>query len=225
METWEVINHVNRYLDQSAPWALAKDPTQQPRLHTVLTYSMETLKIVGVLLFPIMPDATLELLNRIGLAVSATDLLLDRHSAWGTLTPGTATRRGESLFPRIEEQRREEKKEVPHPAPAKPLVSLEDFAKVDLRVAEVVSAEAVTGSDKLLKLEVDLGDRRTVVAGIATHYRPEELVGRQVLVVANLKPVTLRGVRSEGMILVAGSKGELVLIGPERKVSPGSVVK
>jgi len=225
METWEVINHVNRYLDQSAPWALAKDPKQQPRLHTVLTYSLETLKIVGVLLFPIMPDATLELLNRIGLAVSATDLRLDRHSAWGTLTPGTATRRGESLFPRIEEQRREEKKEVPHPAPAKPLVSLEDFAKVDLRVAEVVSAEAVTGSDKLLKLEVDLGDRRTVVAGIATHYRPEELVGRQVLVVANLKPVALRGVRSEGMILVAGSKGELVLIGPERKVSPGSVVK
>ena len=225
METWEVINHVNRYLDQSAPWALAKDPKHQPRLHTVLTYSLETLKIVGVLLFPIMPDATLELLNRIGLAVSATDLRLDRHSAWGTLTPGTATRRGESLFPRIEEQRREEKKEVPHPAPAKPLVSLEDFAKVDLRVAEVVSAEAVTGSDKLLKLEVDLGDRRTVVAGIATHYRPEELVGRQVLVVANLKPVALRGVRSEGMILVAGSKGELVLIGPERKVSPGSVVK
>ena len=225
METWEVINHVNRYLDQSAPWALAKDPKQQPRLHTVLTYSLETLKMVGVLLFPIMPDATLELLNRIGLAVSATDLRLDRHSAWGTLTPGTATRRGESLFPRIEEQRREEKKEVPHPAPAKPLVSLEDFAKVDLRVAEVVSAEAVTGSDKLLKLEVDLGDRRTVVAGIATHYRPEELVGRQVLVVANLKPVALRGVRSEGMILVAGSKGELVLIGPERKVSPGSVVK
>jgi len=225
MEIWEVINQVNRYLDQSAPWALAKDPKQQPRLHTVLSHSLETLKIVGVLLFPIMPDATLELLNRMGLTVSATDLRLDRHTAWGTLVPGTATRRGKSLFPRIEEQRHEEEKEVPAPAPAKPLVSLEDFAKVDLRVAEVVSAAAVPGSDKLLKLEVHLGDRRTVVAGIATHYRPEELVGRQVLVVANLKPVTLRGVRSEGMILVAGSSGELVLIGPERKVSPGSQVK
>jgi methionyl-tRNA synthetase len=225
MEIWEVINHVNRYLDQSAPWALAKDPKQKPRLHTVLTYSLETLRIVGVLLFPIMPDASLELLNRIGLTVSATDLRLDQHSAWGTLKPGTATRRGDSLFPRIEEHPREEKKEVPAPTSAKPLVSLEDFTTVDLRVADVVSAEAVPGSDKLLKLEVDLGERRTVVAGIATHYRPEELVGRQVLVVANLKPVTLRGVRSEGMILVAGSKGELVLIGPERKVSPGSQVR
>lgn len=226
MEIWEVINQVNRYLDQSAPWALAKDPKQRPRLDTVLAYALETLKVVAVLLFPIMPDASLEILNRIGLTVSATDLRLDQHTLWGTLEPGTATRRGESLFPRIEEQRREEKKkEVPAPSPGKPLVSLEDFTKVDLRVAEVVSAEAVPGSDKLLKLEVDLGERRTVVAGIAIHYRPEELVGRQILVVANLKPVNVRGVRSEGMILVAGSKGELVLIGPERKVSPGSVVK
>ena len=112
------------------------------------------------------------------------------------------------------------------PAAAQPeRVGIEDFLKLDLRVARVVAAERVPKSRKLLKLEVDLGERRTVVAGIATHYRPEELVGRQVLVVANLKPVTLRGVRSEGMILVAGSEGELVLIGPERKVSPGSQVK
>jgi methionyl-tRNA synthetase len=191
-------------------------------LDTVLLYALETLKIVAVLLFPIMPDASLEILGRIGLDVPASGLKMDVHTPWGTLRPGTPTRRGEALFPRIEERRDREKEA---PAPAKPVLSLEEFAKVDLRVAEVVSAEAIPGSDKLLKLEVDLGEQRTVVAGIAMHYRPEELIGRQVVVVANLKPATLRGVRSEGMLLAAGSQKELVLVGPERKVSPGSVVK
>jgi methionyl-tRNA synthetase len=224
MEIWEVINQVNRYIDQSAPWVLAKDPDKRPRLDTVLLYALETVKIVAVLLFPIMPDASVEILGRIGLDVPASGLKLDVHTPWGTLRPGTSTRRGEALFPRIEERRDQERK-APAPAPAKPVLSLEEFARVDLRVAEVVSAEAIPGSDKLLKLEVDLGGRRTVVAGIAMHYRPEELIGRQVVVVANLKPATLRGVRSEGMLLAAGSQEELVLVGPERKVSPGSVVK
>jgi methionyl-tRNA synthetase len=193
-------------------------------LNTVLLYALETLKIVGVLLFPIIPDASLEILGRIGLDVPASGLGMNEHTAWGTLRPGTPTRRGGSLFPRIEE-RRDQEREAPAPGAAKPLLSVEEFAKVDLRVAEVLSAEAIPGSDRLLKLEVDLGERRTVVAGIAMHYRPEELVGRQVVVVANLKPTTLRGVRSEGMLLAAGSQKDLVLLGPERKVSPGSVVK
>ncbi|HYA02017.1 MAG TPA: methionine--tRNA ligase [Syntrophobacteria bacterium] len=224
MEIWEVVNQVNRYIDQSAPWTLAKDPNKRQRLDTVLLYALETLKIVAVLLSPIVPDASLEILGRIGLDVPPSGLEVHEHTAWGTLRPGTATHRGESLFPRIEE-RRDKEKEAPAPAQAKPVLTVEEFAKVDLRVAEVVSAEAIPGSDKLLKLEVDLGERRTVVAGIATHYRPDELIGRQVVVVANLKPATLRGIRSEGMLLAAGSQKELVLVGPERKMSPGSVVK
>jgi methionyl-tRNA synthetase len=224
MEIWEVINQVNRYLDQSAPWALAKDPSRRPRLETVLLYALETLKIVTVLLFPFIPDASREILRRIGVDVPASGLRMDEDTAWGILRTGTATRRGQGLFPRIEE-RKDQEKEEPAPTPGKAVLGLEDFAKVDLRVAEIVSAEAIPGSDRLLKLEVDLGQRRTIVAGIATHYRPEELVGRQVVVVANLKPATLRGVRSEGMLLAAGSQKELVLIGPERKVTPGSMVK
>jgi methionyl-tRNA synthetase len=224
MEIWEVINHVNRYLDQSAPWALAKDPSKRPRLDAVLLYALETLKIVTVLLSPFIPDASLDILGRIGVDLPVSGLRMDEDTAWGTLRPGTATRRGDALFPRIEE-RRDQEKGAPAAAPAKPLLSVEEFARVDLRVAEIVSAESIPGSDKLLKLEVDLGERRTVVAGIAMHYRPEELVGRQVVVVANLKPATLRGVRSEGMLLAAGDRKELVLVGPERKVTPGSVVK
>jgi methionyl-tRNA synthetase len=224
MEIWEVINQVNRYLDQSAPWALAKDPGKRPRLDAVLLYALETLKIVAVLLSPFIPDASLDILGRIGVDVPISGLRMDEDTAWGTLRPETGTRRGDALFPRIEE-RRDQEKGAPAPARGKGLLSVEEFARVDLRVAEIVSAESIPGSDKLLKLEVDLGERRTVVAGIAMHYRPEELVGRQVVVVGNLKPATLRGVRSEGMLLAAGDRKELVLVGPERKVTPGSVVK
>ena len=221
MEIWEVINHVNRYVDKSAPWVLARDPQQQPRLHTVLNYSLETLKIVAVLLAPIMPDASKEVLNRLGLELEPMKLRLDRHAAWGTLRPETPTRRGKSLFPRIERKLEATEAEVDS---KKPTVKLEEFSRLDLRVAEIVKAESVPNSDNLLKLEIDLGEKRTVVAGIAESYRSEDLVGRQVVVVANLKPATLMGIRSEAMVLVASVDGQMALIAPEKKVKPGSPV-
>jgi len=221
MAVWDLINHVNRYVDQSAPWVLAKDPQKQPRLHTVLYYSLESLKIVAVLLAPIIPGSSQELLDRLGLEIDPSELRLDQHTTWGTLQPNTSTRRGKSLFPRIEQTIEDRQADEPS---RKPLLKLDEFSRMDLRVAEILQAESIPGSKNLLKLEVDVGEKRTVVAGIARHYRPEDLVGRQVVMVANLKPAKLMGIRSEGMILVGGAEGEMVLIEPEKKVKPGSPI-
>jgi methionyl-tRNA synthetase len=221
MAVWELINRVNRYVDQSAPWVLARDPQKQSRLHTVLYYSLESLKIVAVLLAPIMPGSSQELLDRLGLEIDPSELRLDQHTTWGTLQPNTSTRRGKSLFPRIEHTIEDRQADE---TSSKPLLNLDEFSRVDLRVAEILQAEAIPGSKNLLQLEVDVGEKRTVVAGIARHYRPEDLVGRQVVMVANLKPAKLMGIRSEGMILVGGAEGEMVLIEPEKKVKPGSPI-
>ena len=221
MAVWELINRVNRYVDQSAPWVLARDPQKQSRLHTVLYYSLESLKIVAVLLAPIMPGSSQELLDRLGLEIDPSELRLDQYTTWGTLQPNTSTRRGTSLFPRIEHTIEDRQADEPS---RKPLLNLDEFSRVDLRVAEILQAEAIPGSKNLLQLEVDVGEKRTVVAGIARHYRPEDLVGRQVVMVANLKPAKLMGIRSEGIILVGGAEGEMVLIEPEKKVKPGSPI-
>ena len=138
-----------------------------------------------------------------------------------TLQPNTITRRGKALFPRIEKAPQDEE---PVRGLKKPLIRLDEFSRLDLRAAEIVLAEAIPGSNNLLKLEVDLGERRTVVAGIARPYRPEDLIGKQVVIVANLKPAKLMGIRSEGMILVAGEDEEMTLIAPEKKVKPGSPI-
>ena len=221
MAIWEVINLVNRYIDRSAPWVLARDPQKQSRLHTVLYYSLENLKIVAVLLSPIMPDASQELLDRLGLEIEPLKLRLDPDAFWGTLKPETILRRGKSLFPRIEKDKEDEGKDA---TAAKPLLTMDEFSRLDLRAAEILRAEAIPGSNKLLKVEVDLGERRTVVAGIARHYRPEDLVGKQVVIVTNIKPAKLMGIRSEGMMLVVDSDEDMALIVPESKVKPGSPV-
>jgi methionyl-tRNA synthetase len=222
MAVWEVINQVNRYIDQSAPWVLARDPQKQNRLNTVLYYSLESLKVAGVLLAPIMPDTSEELLDRLGVKTDPLKLRLEQDAIWGTLSPKTATRRGKALFPRIEKA---VKNESALPAATdKPSVRLDEFTRLDLRVAEIVRAESIPGSENLLKLEVDLGKRQTVVAGIARRFLPEDLLGKQVVIVANLKPAKLMGIISEGMVLVAGDGEEMTLIGPEKKVKPGSPI-
>jgi methionyl-tRNA synthetase len=218
---WEVVNLVNRYIDQSAPWVLARDFEKHSRLRTVLSYSLESLKIVAVLLSPIMPDTSQELLDRLGSKIEPLELRLDQHGVWGTLKPEAVTRRGKPLFPRIEKAEEDAVKDA---ATAKPLIMMDEFSRLDLRAAEILRAEAVPGSDKLLKMEVNVGERRTVVAGIAHHYRPQDLVGKQVVMVTNIKPAKLMGIRSEGMMLVADSDEDITLIAPERKVKPGSPV-
>ena len=202
---WEVINKANKVIDTSAPWVLAKDPAKAGRLRNVLYTLLESLRIFSILVAPVMPSTAGKMQEAIGLDPQK-DLNLDAARQWGILTPGTKTSRIPSLFPRLETGKAKDKKEVKKETvseDAEKQISFEDFQQIDLRVAKITAAERVPKADKLIKLNVCCPEERTIVAGIAEHFSPEDLVGRQVVVVANLKPVKIRGVRSEGMLLVA----------------------
>jgi len=217
---WEFIGAVNRYVDTTQPWALAKQPERRAELDTVLYALGESLRVLGVLLVPFVPEAATRI--REGLGQPGAPRLSE--VVWGRLAPGTPVAKIAGLFPRIEE-----KKEGPAAsattAPEPSHVSIADFRKVDLRVAEVIAAEPVPKSKKLLKLTVSLGaEQRTIVAGIAEHYAPADLVGKKVVVVANLEPAKLMGVESKGMLL-AGSAGPVLgVLSPDRELPPGAKV-
>jgi methionyl-tRNA synthetase len=225
---WQFIGGVNRYVDAQAPWTLAKDPAKAERLRTVLWTLGESVRVIGVLLDPFLPEAA----GKIRAAIGAPAPRL-ADAAWGALAAGTRVQKVSGLFPRVDT-----KAPLTQPAPragegdakgqsmGEGKISLADFQKVDLRVAEVLAAEKVAKSKKLLKLTVKVGEEtRTLVAGIAEHYAPETLVGRKVVVVANLEPATLMGIESNGMVL-AGSSGEsLGLIALDRDLPPGAKVK
>jgi methionyl-tRNA synthetase len=239
---WEYIRAVNRYIDEQAPWALARDPAQRRRLETVLYQQAESLRLIALLIFPFMPHAGAALWRQLGLRAEIAQQRYSTALAWGGLPPGTRVQPGEQLFPRIETRRpvsipsaaAQEKAVVAAPNAVPPrteeavpaTVSFEEFQKLDLRVGRIVAAEAIPKADKLLKLTVDIGrEQRTVVAGIAPSYTPETLVGRSIIVVTNLAPRTLRGVESQGMILAAETDGRIVLAGFDAQVSPGAKVK
>ncbi len=218
---WEFLGAANRYVDTTAPWTLAKDPARRGRLDTVLWTLGESLRCLGILLDPFLPEAAGKIRAGIG---SAPPRLGD--IAWGRLQPGTAVQKAAALFPRIEVKVSDESKPpaVAGSAPAK--IPLDDFAKVDLRVAEVLEAERVAKSKKLLKLTVKVGDEtRTLVAGVAEHYEPATLIGRKVVIVANLQPATLMGVESDGMVLAASHEGHLSLVTLDKDLPSGSKVK
>jgi len=219
---WQFIGGVNRYVDAQAPWTLAKDPAKAERLRTVLWTLGESLRVIGVLLDPFLPQAAGKIRGAIG---APPPRLAD--AAWGALAPGTRVQRLSGLFPRVVAA--SEKVAVTDKAKVEtstPRISLADFQKVDLRVAEVLAAERVAKSKKLLKLTVKVGDEaRTLVAGIAEHYAPEALVGRKVVVVANLEPATLMGIQSNGMVLAGSSDDALALIALDRDLPPGAKVK
>ncbi|SPD73652.1 Methionine--tRNA ligase [uncultured Desulfobacterium sp.] len=224
---WEVINHVNKYIDSMAPWVLAKSDPE--RLKTVISNIVDCLKIVSCLVWPFMPQSAESIQDQLGLAGRGEDFTIDQLRDWGAIRPIKPMIKAPSLFPRIdtkkpvakiekEKEKKAEKIEIP-------LVSFEDFQKLDLRVGVIKSAEAIAGAKKLLKLTVNMGEERTVVAGIAGHYLPQELIGRQVVVVANLAPAKLMGVESHGMILAAGDVSGLHIIAPDSPAAPGSKVK
>jgi methionyl-tRNA synthetase len=235
---WEVIGSANRYIVTNEPWALAKDPGQIGRLHTVLYNLAECLRLLAMVLGPVMPAAAGKMAAGLGLAADHVLVAdLSESGSWGLLPPGTGMRPIEPLFPRMEKEKVKEIAEtVATQAPAKEtgdsagqgVISFGQFHEVDLRVAEIVAAERVKKSDKLLKLTVMAPEERTIVAGIAEHYRPEELVGRLVLVVANLKPAKLMGIASQGMVLAAKTvvdgKERLVLSTVSEPVPAGSKV-
>jgi methionyl-tRNA synthetase len=230
---WEYIRLANRYVDEQAPWALAKDPTQRRRLDTVLYNQLESLRIIALLIFPFMPHTAASIWRQLGIQQDISLQRLATATQWGGMLPGTQIQPGEQLFPRIDAGRSPTTAESTAAAVGSQTqedgsvtVSFEEFQRLDLRVGRIVAAEPVPKANKLLKLTVDLGqEQRTVVAGVAQSYSPETLVGKSIILVANLAPRTLRGVESQGMVLAAESNGEIVLASFDAPVTPGSRVK
>jgi len=242
---WQLVRRGNKYIDETAPWALAKDPARKGRLDTVMYLVFELLRVLALLLKSFIPETSAKIWNQLGIEEPIDELLVDA-AEWGGLKPGTVTRKGDPIFPRIDVKReaasaemeisvKEPQVQAEASKTAKPaaeggqdnLIDISEFAKLELVVARVISAEKHPNADKLLKLKVDTGDgQRQIVAGIAKHYRPEELVGRNVIIVANLKPAVLRGERSEGMLLAATSAdGTLEIVSVSGQIAPGSRVK
>lgn len=213
---WILISRTNKYIDETAPWALAKKSDQAGRLDTVLYNLAETLRIVAILLLPAMPTTADKIWAQLGIAVKLSDVRLSDDGLFGGLAVGTKVNKPEQIFPRIDEQEvTDEAAPVAEISKFEtlPEISIDDFAKMDLRVVKVLAAEKVLKADKLLKLEVDLGGEvRTIVSGIAKHYRPEELVGQSVLMIVNLKPATIRGIESRGMVLAASGDEKLAVV-------------
>jgi methionyl-tRNA synthetase len=219
---WDFINLANKYIVTTEPWVLAKDPANAERLRTVVYNLLESLRHVAVLIAPFMPGTSQSILGRIGIT-DYTNQNYDSIRTWGGLKPGSPVEKGDALFPRVEF-----KKEAP-PAPkkleTKPEITYEDFQKIDLRAAQILEAERVPKSDKLIKLKVDVGEERTIVAGIGKDYKPEDLVGKSIVIVANLKPAKLMGVESRGMLLATSGKDGLTLLGFDRDAEPGGAIK
>ncbi len=237
---WEFVGMANRYIVANEPWTLAKSREKAARLDTVLYNILECLRILSMVLRPVMPGAAQKMAQGLGLDVGDERIsLLDKGGAWKLLTPGSELPTIENLFPRLDAHQEKgqdaseqkpkdsEKKERPVEAVVE-LLDFNRFQELDLRVAEIVAAEPIKKSRKLMKLTVKAPGERTIVAGIAEHYKAEELVGRQVLIVANLKPAKIMGVSSHGMVLVARTEADgkerLVLASLGEAVPAGSKV-
>ena len=238
---WELVSRTNKYIDETMPWALAKDEANRTRLAAVMYNLLESIRITSVLIAPFMPDTAKEIANRIGACEKCTTW--ESLASWGALPTDVTVKSGSVLFPRIdikkeldelekmtaeaakaaaEEAAKAEKPEKPEV----PTIAIDDFAKVNLCTAVIKEVSEIKGSDKLYKLQLDLGDEtRQVVSGIKTAYSTDELVGKTVVLLKNLKPVKLRGELSEGMILAAEDENGISLLTVDKAVKPGSEVR
>jgi len=228
---WQFISILNKYIDTNEPWALAKDDASAATLETVLYNLIEGLRVVSCLIYPIMPQTSLSMQKTLCMAKTEDSFYtLEELSPWGQIKKGTLIAKPDSLFPRIDTDKIKPKIPVKASKPFKPAlkdeITIDDFAKIDLRTGTIIKAEKIEKSDKLLKLLVDLGaETRHIIAGIAKTYTPEDIIGKQVIVVANLKEATLMGEVSQGMILAATHKKRLVLSGFDTEIVPGNPVK
>ncbi len=248
---WEVLHRANKYIDECEPWALAKDESKRTRLSGVLYNLVETIRRVAVLLQAFMPGTAAKILTSLGIKDGELSGFASLKK-WGAMPAGGNVVKGEPLFARLDinkelkeldaiaasvevkgdvkgadngEDKRAEKAEGVITVDS---INIEDFEKIDLRVGTVVDSKRVEKTDKLLCSQIDLGEGkpRTVVSGIAKYYDPEDIIGKQVIVVANLKPVKLRGILSEGMVLCASdAEGNLTLITPAKGIASGSEVR
>ncbi len=231
---WQLISHMNRYIDTQAPWVLAKDEANQAKLAAVMVNLLEGVRVVAGLIYPVMPQTSRVMNQTLGLEIPDNKefYTIDELRPWGQLASGSATQKPGILFPRIDTKKADTQKQEtikavkPLKPPVKDQITIDEFSKIDLRSATVLSAETVEKSSKLLKLQVEVGsEKRQVIAGIAKQYSPEDLVGKQVIIVANLAPAKLMGETSEGMILAANDKKNLVLAGFDTTVKTGNPVK
>ncbi|MEE6184978.1 methionine--tRNA ligase [Bacillus pretiosus] len=234
---WQLVSRANKYIDETQPWVLAKDENDREKLASVMAHLAEVLRQTGIMLMPFLTVAPSKMFAQLGLTEEA-------HKSWeslstiGCIPAGTKVEKGNPIFPRLEmevevgyikEQMKssvpkvEEKKEE---EPKAEEITIDDFFKVELRVAEVLSAEPVKKADKLLKIQLDLGtEKRQVVSGIAKFYSPEDLKGKKVICVTNLKPVKLRGELSQGMILAGEENGVLSLASIDQNLPNGTKIK
>lgn len=250
---WQFISRTNKYIDETQPWALAKDEARRDELASVMTHLAESLRVASILLQPFLTKAPALIWEQLGLKPE-TCADWDAARTFGVIQEGTRVVKAAPIFPRLEaavetafiaesmsggaaasapaeapaaaSAPAEAQPAAGPPADAKEEINIDDFGKVELRVGQVTHCEPVPKADKLLRLELDLGyEQRQVVSGIAQYYKPEELIGRKVIVVANLKPVKLRGVLSQGMILAASKDGQLTVATVPDSMPNGAVVK
>lgn len=243
------ISRTNKYIDETQPWVLAKDETKQGELASVMAHLAESLRIASILLQPFLTQAPAKIWAQLGIAPGELTTW-ESTKTFGRIPAGTKLAKGEPIFPRLDAEQEIEfisnsmsggaaataptataaATSTPAPAVEQPApkdeIGIDDFAKVELRVAQVLACEPVPKADKLLKLQLDLGyEQRQVVSGIAKFYKPEELVGRKVICVTNLKPVKLRGELSQGMILAASQGDQLTLATVPDSMPNGAIVK
>ena len=223
---WDFINLTNRYIVEKEPWTLGKDPAHREELTKIMYNLLAALRAIAILIFPFMPQTAQKILKQIG-ADESEKLDLAGISKDDALTAGNPLIRGESLFPRIEitKENKISAEKGATMVDSKPEIDYEDFAKLDLRVAKILDAEIVPKSNKLLKLRIDIGEERTIVAGIGKDYTPAELIGKKILVIANLKPAKLMGIESRGMLLATDTDNGLTVLTFEREAQTGAKIR
>jgi methionyl-tRNA synthetase len=235
---WQLVSRSNKYIDETQPWNLAKDEENKAKLASVMVHLAESLRRIAVLLQPFLTRTPNEIFKQLGIQ-DETLKSWESLDKFGLIASGTKVEKGQPIFPRLDINEEvafiktkmqgstapveEKKEEKPEPLAE---ISIDDFMKIDLRVAEVIACEPVKKADKLLKLQLDLGyEKRQVVSGIAQYYKPEDLVGRKVICITNLKPVQLRGELSQGMILAGSKDGQLSIATVDQTLPNGSKVK
>ncbi len=242
-DIFKVVGRANKYIDETMPWVLAKDPSKKARLATVLYNLSEAIRITSAILVAFIPSSASQILSCYGIDAEKIDLNVSGN--FGVLKPGINVVKAQPVFPRIDvkkelaeidammiKRHKEAQKFSNKPVIAqnteavKEEITIDDFFKTDLRVAKILACEKVEKSDKLLKIQLSLGnEERQVVSGIAKYYKPEELIGKKVILVANLKPAKLRGVESQGMILCGENGDNVRLIEPDQSLPEGSTIR
>jgi methionyl-tRNA synthetase len=241
---WELVRLANRRIEEAKPWELRRDGKVE-ELHAFLYDQAQALHNLAILLHPFLPQLTKQIWEQLGLPGRVEDHRYQDGAGWGSIDPGTCIHRGDPIVPRVDipkfleevekltivRQSERDKaatapaKECPKMEEVKPEITFDDFLKVDLRIATILACERVPGTDKLVKMQIDLGlERRQIVAGIAKVYTPEELVGKQIVVVANLAPRKVKGELSKGMLLATGNELGVTLLKPEKPVDSGETV-